>query len=164
MTSKVAAWLEIAGGVALAIAAEPIHEIGHAVAARVLTGSWPRVGLWAVHPTARIQSVESVLGILAAGDLAVIAWWGLAALLAWRHRHRRWMLIGPTFMAGLALLNWFASAVLAPFGHSDWGATDAAKFITISGVAWQQLAACIAVAASAVVVATVKCLSPVKPT
>ena len=66
-------WLEIIGGVALAIAAEPIHETGHAAAARLLTGAWPHVSFWAVHPTAPFKSNSAILGVLAAGDAAVIS-------------------------------------------------------------------------------------------
>ncbi len=50
------AWAEILGGIGLAIAAEPIHEGGHAIATRVLTGVWPEVGFWAVHPTSGFGS------------------------------------------------------------------------------------------------------------
>jgi hypothetical protein len=35
------AWAEILIGIALAVAAEPIHEGGHAIATRLLTGVWP---------------------------------------------------------------------------------------------------------------------------
>jgi hypothetical protein len=38
------AWAEILGSVALAIVAEPIHEVGHAVTTRLLTGTWPQIG------------------------------------------------------------------------------------------------------------------------
>jgi len=138
--SKTAAWLEIAGGVALAIAAEPVHECGHAIAARLFTGAWPDVGFWAVHPTAPFASTGAVLGVLAAGDVAVIGWWALVLWLAYRKPSRKWMLIGPTFMTSIALLNWLAAALLAPFGRGDWGASDAMKFLAVSGLPWYAVA------------------------
>ena len=159
MTSKLSGGLEIAGGIALAIAAEPIHEAGHAVAARMFTGAWPRFGLWAVHPTGQFESAGAILAVLVAGDAAVIGWWALVYLIARRRPEHRWALIGPTFMAGLALLNWFAVPLLAPFGQSGWGASDAVKFMSISGLPWYVLAVCVAVAALAVMVPSVKCLA-----
>lgn len=71
----VKAWAEILAGIALAVVAEPIHEGGHAMATRLLTGAWPQVGLWAVHPTSGFASKLDALIVLAAGDLAVLAWW-----------------------------------------------------------------------------------------
>jgi hypothetical protein len=71
----VKAWVEILGGIGLAIAAEPIHEGGHAMATRLLTGAWPEVGLWAVHPMSAFGSKLDALIVLACGDLAVLAWW-----------------------------------------------------------------------------------------
>jgi hypothetical protein len=37
-------------------------------------------------------------------------------------------------MTAIVLVTWFASAVLMPFGRADLGASDAAKFLAISGV------------------------------
>jgi hypothetical protein len=37
-------------------------------------------------------------------------------------------------MAMIVLVSWIASAMLMPFGHADLGASDAAKFLAISGV------------------------------
>src|SRR5262245_64181515 len=99
-TSMLAGWTEISVGVALAIAAEPIHEAGHAIAARLLTGVWPQIGFWAVHPTVRIETKAAVLSVLAAGDAAVVAWWGLVLLIS-RRPNREWVMFGPTFMVGL---------------------------------------------------------------
>ena len=45
------AWGEILAGIALAIAAEAIHEGRLAIATRMPTGVWPEIGFWAVHPT-----------------------------------------------------------------------------------------------------------------
>lgn len=147
------------GGIALAIAAEPIHEAGHAVVARVFTGAWPRFGFWAVHPTGQFESAGAILAVLVAGDAAVIVWWALAYLIARRWPEHTWALIGPMFMAGLALLNWLAVPLLAPFGRSAWGASDAVKFMSISGLPWYVLAVSVAVAAIAVMLPTVKCLA-----
>jgi hypothetical protein len=127
-------WLEVVGGVGLAIAAQPIHEAGHAVAARLLTGVWPSIGFWAVHPAGHFESISSVLTVLAAGDVAVIVWWAVMLFISRRYPQHKWVLIGPAFITGLALLNWIASAVLAPFGYSHLGASDAAKFVGISGL------------------------------
>jgi hypothetical protein len=131
--SMPAGWTEIAGGVALAAAAEPIHEAGHAIAARLLTGIWPQIGFWAVHPTVQIETKAAVLSVLAAGDAAVVAWWALVLLIS-RRPNREWVMFGPTFMVGLALLNWLAAAILTPFGYGHLGASDAAKFIAVSGL------------------------------
>src|SRR3954452_16857429 len=90
-------WLEIGTGVALAISAEPIHELGHAVAVRLTTGAWPKVGFWAVHPTGHFESTAAILAVLAAGEAAVIGWWGLVYVVARAQPHLRWALIGPTF-------------------------------------------------------------------
>ncbi len=128
-------WLEVAGSVALAIAAEPIHEAGHAVAARCVTGVWPEIGFWAVHPAAPFRSRADMLAVLSAGDLAVLAWWGLMLLFAHRRPERNWMLVGPSLVLGLALINWLAASILSPFGYSHLGASDAAKFLALSGLA-----------------------------
>lgn len=135
MAVRMRGWLQIGAGVAFAIAAEPIHEIGHAVAARLLTGAWPQIGFWSVHRTAPAKSTSAVLGVLAAGDAAVIAWWAVIFLIAQRSKRQRWMLIGPTFMVGLALLNWATASVLAPFGYGHLGASDAVKFLVALEVA-----------------------------
>jgi len=127
--------LEIAGSVALAIAAEPIHEGGHAIAIRIVTGVWPEIGFWAVHPTAAFHSNGDILAVLGAGDAAVTIWWGLMLLVAYRRPDRTWVLVGPTFVVGLALINWLTAAVLSPFGYGHLGASDAAKFIEVSGLA-----------------------------
>ena len=72
--------------------------------------------------------------MLAAGDVAVIMWWALMLLIAWRQPNRIWILIGPTFTAGLALLNWLAASILTPFGYGHLGASDAVKLIAVSGL------------------------------
>jgi hypothetical protein len=41
---------------------------------------------------------------------------------------------GPSLMATIVLISWIAAAMLVPFGHADLGASDAAKFLAISGV------------------------------
>jgi len=130
----VKAWAEILAGIALAVVAEPIHEGGHAVATRLLTGAWPQVGLWAVHPTSGFASKLDALIVLAAGDLAVLAWWVTIFLFAYRRPQWKWVVVGPSLMVTIVLASWIASATLMPFGHADLGASDAAKFLAISGV------------------------------
>jgi len=56
-------------------------------------------------------------------------------LVAYRRPDRTWVLVGPTFVVGLALINWLTAAVLSPFGYGHLGASDAAKFIEVSGLA-----------------------------
>ena len=116
------AWAEILASVALAIAAEPIHEVGHAVTTRLLTGTWLRIGFWAVHPTSGFATKLDALIVLAAGDLAVLAWWLAVFLVIHRRPKLKWALIGPSFMTGTVLLNWMASALLMPFGYAELGA------------------------------------------
>ncbi len=58
-------------------------------------------------------------------------------------------------MTGIVLLNWMASALLVPFGHAELGASDAAKFLAVSGIAPWVLAVAIGVIATgATLVAT----------
>jgi hypothetical protein len=147
-------WLEVVGGVGLAVAAEPIHECGHAVAARLLTGLWPEISFWAVHPAGHFESTRAVVTVLAAGDAAVMIWWALMFLIAVRSPRHKWMLIGPTFMVSLALLNWIAAAALTPFGYGHLGASDAVKFIAASGIAWHSIAIAVGVICLAIVVHT----------
>ena len=152
-------WVEIGTGVALAIAAEPIHELGHAVAVRLSTGAWPEVGFWAVHPTGHFESTAAVLAVLAAGEAAVIGWWGLVYVVARAQPHLRWALIGPTFMAALGLLNWLAAAILSPIVLGEWGASDAVKFMAVSRLSWILLALVAATLCSTIAVATWRCLA-----
>lgn len=142
------AWAETGGGILLAIAAQPIHEGGHAVATRVLTGAWPHLGVWAVYPVGLFSSKLDALIVLAAGDLAVLSWWTVLFLLVRCRSRYKWALVGPTFMVVIVLLNWLASAALFPFGYYDVGASDAAKFLAISGFApWGVTVALIGLAA-----------------
>ncbi len=46
-------------------------------------------------------------------------------------------------MTAIVLVTWFASAMLMPFGRADLGASDAAKFLAISGTSPWVLAATI---------------------
>ena len=75
-------WLEIAGGVALTIAAEPIHEARsrprRADRHRLMAG----MGFWAVNTSAPFQSDSAMLIVLAAGDVALILWWTMIFLIA----------------------------------------------------------------------------------
>jgi hypothetical protein len=84
------AWAEILGGIGLAIAAEPIHEGGHAIATRMVTGVWPKIGFWAVHPTSGFASKLDALIVLAAGDLAVLIWWTAIFLLVYHRPKWKW--------------------------------------------------------------------------
>ncbi|MBV8820415.1 MAG: hypothetical protein JO022_18790 [Acidobacteriaceae bacterium] len=134
------AWAEILSGIALAVAAEPIHESGHAIATRILTGVWPEIGFWAVHPASGFATKLDALIVLAAGDLAVLAWWGAIFLLVCRRPRWRWALVGPSLMTAIVLVTWFASAVFAPLGRADLGASNAAKFLAVSGMSPWMLA------------------------
>ena len=125
---------EILSGIALAVAAEPIHEGGHAIATRLLTGVWPEIGFWAVHPASGFATKLDAVIVLVAGDLAVLAWWGAIFLLVCRRPQWRWALVGPSLMTAIVLVTWFASAVLTPLGRADLGASDAANFLAVSGV------------------------------
>lgn len=126
--------------VGLAAAAQPIHEAGHAVAVRLFTGVWPRFTLWAVFPP-KITSQEAVLAILAAGDMAVVLWWAVVLVCIRRRPAWKLGLIGPSFMTAIAMASWFVAAALTPFGLASVGASDAAKFIAVSGMnpAWVAL-------------------------
>lgn len=127
-----APWAQTSGGVLLAIAAQPIHEGGHAMAMRLLTGAWPHVSFWAVYSGSQFQSKLDALIVLAAGDFAVLAWWTAIFLLVYHQPRRKWALVGPTFMLAIVVLNWIVSAALFPFGYSDVGSSDASKFLAIS--------------------------------
>ena len=100
----------------------------------MVTGVWPEVGLWAVHPTSGFASKLDALIVLAAGDLAVLTWWAAIFLFVYHRPQWKWALVGPSLMTAIVLVTWFASAVLMPFGRADLGASDAAKFLAISGV------------------------------
>ena len=111
----------------------PIHESGHALAVRAFTGLWPRFTLWAVFPPV-IPTQEVAVATLAAGDIAVLLWW--AIIFACTRLRPAWKLalIGPSFMTAIAIASWFVAAALTPFGLASVGASDAAKFIAVSGV------------------------------
>jgi hypothetical protein len=126
-------WKTVVISVALAAVAQPIHEVGHAVAVRVFTGAWPRFTLWAVFPPS-IPTREAALAILAAGDIAVLLWW--VVVLAYTRWRPVWKLalVGPSFMTAIAMASWFVAAALTPIGLASVGASDAAKFIAVSGI------------------------------
>ena len=92
------------------------------------------IGLWAVHPTSGFASKLDALIVLAAGDMAVLTWWAAIFLLVYHRPQWKWALVGPSLMAAIVLVTWFASAMLMPFGRADLGASDAAKFLAISNV------------------------------
>ncbi|HEY1754319.1 MAG TPA: hypothetical protein VGG72_02910 [Bryobacteraceae bacterium] len=125
---------QIVGSVALAVLAQPIHEFGHAVALWASTGFWPRVGVLSVQPLGSVSTKAAALSVLAAGDFAVLAWWGL--IFAWmqRGRQRDWAVIGTTFVVFVVLLEWLTAAVMFPFSRANLGGSDAAKLLEISGL------------------------------
>lgn len=146
-------WKAVLISVALAAAAGPIHEAGHAVAVKLLTGIWPRFTLWAVFPPP-IPSQEAALTILLAGDIAVLLWW-LFVVICVRHRPGwKWALIGPSFMAVISLASWFVAAAMSPFGMAHMGASDAAKFLAVSEVNPFWLLFCVSLAAFGIAVCT----------
>ena len=74
------------------------------------------------------------MAILAAGDIAVLLWWAfIFACTRWRPAWKL-ALIGPSFMTVIAMASWFVAAAMTPFGLASVGASDAAKFIAVSGV------------------------------
>ena len=85
-------------------------------------------------PTSGFATKLDALIVLAAGDLAVLAWWGAIFLFVYRRPQWRWASGRAEPDDGYRLATWFASAVLMPFGRADLGASDAAKFLAISGV------------------------------
>ena len=87
-------------------------------------------------------SKRDALLVLAAGDLAVLTWWAVIFLLVYHRPQWKWALVGPSLMTAIVLVTWFASAVLMPFGR-DLGASDAVKFLAISGASPWMLAAII---------------------
>jgi hypothetical protein len=94
---------------------------------------WPRFTLWAVFPPA-IPNREAALAILAAGDIAVLLWW--AVVLCCTNWRPAWKLtiVGPSFTAVISMASWFAAAAMSPFGRANIGASDAAKFLVVSGI------------------------------
>jgi hypothetical protein len=122
----------VVGTVLLAVAAQPIHESGHAIMLRLLAGTWPKLTFWAVEPGAILLSRAAVLAVLVAGDLAVLGWWGAVFMFARRSPGRRWMLLGPTFMLAFVLAIWITAAALSPFGYDGLEASDAAKFLAVA--------------------------------
>jgi len=125
---------QVVGSVLLASLAQPIHEVGHAVALRASTGVWPQIGLLSVQPLAAVGTKASALAVLVAGDLAVIAWWALMLTWARRRPHRDWAIVGISFVLLVVLLEWLTAAVLFPFGRANLGGSDAAKFLAITGL------------------------------
>jgi hypothetical protein len=107
-------------------------------------------------PDIRLASRLDALIVLAAGDLSVLAWWVGLFVVVHRHPEWRWALFGPSLMTGIALITWIASAALAPFGRADLGASDAAKFLLLSGMSPWLLAAVLSAVAAAVVVRIVR--------
>ena len=85
------------------------------------------------------QNCDALI-VLAAGDLAVLTWWMAIFLFVYRRPQWKWALVGPSLMTAIVLVTWFASAVLTPLGRADLGASDAAKFLAISGVSPWMLA------------------------
>lgn len=124
---------QIVGSVLLAVLAQPVHELGHAVALRASTGAWPRIGVLSVQPLVPVTTKAAALLVLAAGDLAVLAWWASVFLWMRRGRQRQWAIIGTSFVLFVVLLEWLTAAVMFPFGRANFGGSDAAKFLEIIG-------------------------------
>jgi hypothetical protein len=124
---------QVVGSVVLAVLSQPIHELGHAIALRALTGFWPRISALSVQPFVPINTKPTALVVLAAGDFAVLAWWAL--IFVWMQgRQRDWAIVGTTFVLLVVLLEWLTAAAMFPFGRSNLGGSDAAKFLQITGL------------------------------
>jgi hypothetical protein len=128
-----AAVKQVVGSVLLAVLAQPIHEVGHAVALRASTGVWPHIGFLSVQPLVPVASNAVALSVLAGGDFAVLAWWTLIFVWMRRGRQRDWAIVGTTFVLIVVLLEWLTAAVMFPFGRSNLGGSDAGKFLHLSG-------------------------------
>src|SRR5690242_2760859 len=89
---------QIVRSVLLAVLAQPIHEFGHALALRVWTGVWPRIGALSVQPLVPVATNAAALAVLAAGDFAVLAWWSLIFVWMRRGQQRDWAIVGTTFI------------------------------------------------------------------
>lgn len=124
---------QIVGSVLLAVLAQPMHEFGHAVALRASSGAWPGIGVLSVQPLVPVTTKAAALLVLAAGDLAVLAWWASVFLWMRRDRHRLWAIVGTTFVLFVVLLEWLTAAAMFPFGRASLGGSDAAKFPKSSG-------------------------------
>jgi len=125
---------QIVGSVLLAVLAQPIHEFGHALALRVWTGAWPRIGALSVQPLVPVATNAAALAVLAAGDFAVLAWWSLIFMWMRRGQQRDWAIVGTTFVLFVVLLEWLTAAAMFPFGRASLGGSDAAKFFQITGL------------------------------
>jgi len=123
---------QIVGSVLLAVLAQPIHEFGHAVALRLSTGFWPRIGVLSVQPLGSVNTKAAALAVLAAGDFAVLVWWGSVFLWTRRGRQREWAIVGTTFVLFVVLAEWLTAAAMFPFGRSTLGGSDATKFLDIT--------------------------------
>ena len=86
------------------------------------------------------------MAILLAGDLAVRLWW-LFVMICVRDR-AGWQraMIGPSFVAVISLASWFVAAAMSPFGMAHVGASDAAKFLVVSGVSALWVLFCVSLA------------------
>ena len=124
----------VVGSVLLAVLAQPIHEFGHAVALWASTGFWPRIGVLSVQPLGSVNTKAAALTVLAAGDFAVLVWWGSVFLWTRRGRQSEWALVGTTFVLFVVLAEWLTAAATFPFGRANLGGSDAAKFLDITGL------------------------------
>ena len=124
---------QIVGSVLLAVLAQPIHEFGHAVALWAATGFWPSIGVLSVQPLVPVTTKTGALGVLAAGDFA-LAWWTLIFVWTERGRQRDSAMVGITFVLIVVLLEWLTAAAMFPFGRSNLGGSDAAKFLQLTGL------------------------------
>ena len=126
---------QIVGSVLLAVIAQPMHELGHAIALLASTGAWPRIGVLSVQPLVPITTKAAALLVLSAGDFAVLVWWTIVFVWTRRGRQQEWAIIGTSFVLFVVLLEWLTAAVMFPFGRANFGGSDAAKFLQITGLA-----------------------------
>ena len=99
-----------------------------------LTGLWPRIGVLSVQPVGSVNTKAAALAVLAAGDIAVLVWWGSVFLWTRRGRQREWAIVGTTFVLFVVLAEWLTAAAMFPFGRVNLGGSDAAKFLDITSL------------------------------
>ena len=86
------------------------------------------------------------MAILLAGDLAVRLWWLFVMICVRDRAGWQWAMIGPSFVAVISLASWFVAAAMSPFGMAHVGASDAAKFLVVSGVSPLWVLFCVSLA------------------
>jgi hypothetical protein len=86
------------------------------------------------------------MAILLAGDLAGLLWWLFVMICVRDRAGWQWVMIGPSFMAVISLASWFVAATMSPFGMAHVGASDAVKFLVVSGVSPLWVLLCVSLA------------------